>query len=243
MTMQSGIDLKGMGQILAGFDFQETPYFAVYQGRDLKFQCLENNSEVARDILAQNLAVLETNQNTSPFKIVFYYDLDKAGKLAKANEKGSNTFRVCEPMGTGGQMVAGAGGGHVAALMQEVRELKEVVQQRFEQEEEEEESPTAHQGIGGVVGALLQNPEVQSALIGRVLSFLDQILPPATPKQVGAIAGIGEAVSGSNPYLEAIKDLEAAGMSLEDLRKLATLARTNGPMFNLLLSQLRGMAV
>lgn len=245
--MAQGIDIRGKEDVLTQFDTFETPYFAVYQGKDLKFYHLNDDVDSARELLEANLSVLERNQTTAPFKIVFYENLNAAGKLSADNVKGSNTFRVFSPgvsynhadYGNPERIGAYNRGGNaeiISSQEKKINELEEKINTLTELLEADPE-PAQVGGIGGMLGALLENPQVQNVIVGKVLSFMDSLFPDKQQTAPAMVAGITE----ESDVQSAIRKLFDAGMTIADLQKLAGISSTNSAMFNILLQQLRSM--
>lgn len=246
--MATGIDLRGADQVLQQFDLFDTPFFAVYQGKDLKFYHDVDNVDEARELLNSNLAVLEANASTAPFKIVYYTQLNNAGKLTMDNCKGSATFRICSP---------GVGANHPMAGQLEVvgsyhnrkqSELIELLERKLDEQNEkinilleakdaeEAEDPGQVNGFQSVIGSLMANPAIQEAIIGRLINLVDKILPPPQQQHnAGALAGITD----ESDVQGALRILFDAGMTISDLQKLAAMTKTNAGLFQILLGQLR----
>ena len=244
--MATGINLRGADQVLQQFELFDTPYFAIYQGKDLQFYFDEENIDASRELLTQQLDVLTANRSTATFKAVFYTGLNDKGKLTPENIKGSTTFRVCTPGVSynhpeyGNPELIGSytdrrGG---ARVMDEQAQKIEELEQKIDLllEEKNDSQPETIGGFQGVIGAVLSNPQVQQILIGRLLGLLDKILPEqqaAGPKPT--IAGI----SDETEVQTAIRTLFEAGMTIDDLIKLSNIPKNNPALFSILLTQLR----
>lgn len=245
--MATGIDLRGKDQVLQQFDLFDTPFFAVYQGKDLKFYHDVDNIDEAKELLSQNLDVLEFNASTAPFKIVYYTQLNNAGKLTQDNTKGSATFRVCSPgvapnnpnygeLSMVGSYQRKRENEMIELLQQKIDEQNEKIALLIEAQEAEKEEPETVSGVQGVIGALMANPVLQEAIIGRLLNLVDKILPaPGGQSNTAAIAG----VTDESDVQSAIRTLFDAGMTIADLQKLADLSKSNPALFKMLLGQLR----
>jgi len=98
--------------------------------------------------------------------------------------------------------------------------------------EEVEEKPA---GINGIIDTLLQNEQIQIAMIGAVTSFLGKYMPQNKPM---ALAGIPE--EQDEKIIGAIAILKQHNANLgDDLMKLADMAQNNNGQFNFLISMLR----
>jgi len=247
--MATGINLRGADELMKQFELFDTPYFAIYQGKDLQFYYDDENIDGARELLTQQLDVLTANRSTATFKAVFYTGLNDKGKLTPENIKGTTTFRVCSPGVSynhpefGNPELIGSypeRRGNVR-LMDEQAQKIEALEQKIdllleEKESEQNEQPQSVGGFQGVIGAVLANPQVQQILIGRLLTLLDKILPeqqPAGPKPT--IAGITD----ESEVQAAIRQLFEAGMTIDDLIKLSNIPKNNPGLFSILLTQLR----
>lgn len=253
--MANGIDIRGAAQVLEQFDLFDTPFFAVYQGKDLKFQHLEDNIDEARNLLRQNLEVLENNGSVAPFKIVYYYNLSASEKLVPENIKGSNTFRVCSPGVSTNHPDYGNPDrintnfyaskiGNAKLIDEQAAKILELEERLNAMDAEAEAEPAAVGGFNGIINGLLASPEIQQAIIGRLLNFVDTILPAnnntmQTQQQSSgaAIAGVSE----TNVFHDSITVLENNGMTLNDFVKLANIAQTKPDYFKMLLQSLRTM--
>lgn len=245
--MANGIDLRGKDEVLAQFEVFDTPYFSVYQGKDLKFYHDQDNLDDARELLSSNLEILERNQSTAPFKIVYYTQLNNSGKLTADNCKGSGTFRVMSPGVSynnpnfgNPEIISGypARGAHLELLkkqQEEIQELKEKLDLIIESQTEDNEPQDAMGGFNGVIGALLNNPAIQNVIVGKLISLVDKILPEQKEVPAARVAGITD----ESEVQGALRDLFAAGMTIADLQKLADMSKTNAALFQILLGQLR----
>lgn len=254
--MANGIDIRGAEQVLEQFELFDTPFFAVFQGKDLKFQHLEDNIDEARNLLRQNLEVLERNGSVAPFKIVYYYNLSANEKLVPENIKGSNTFRVISPGVSTNHPDYGnperfntnffaSKIGNAKIIDEQAAKIIELEERLNAMEAEAvEEQPQAVGGLNGIINGLLQNEQIQQAIIGRLLNFVDTILPNKSNAMNTANNASGASIAGideTNALHDALSQLEAAGMTLNDFVKLATIAKEKQSYFQMLLQSLRTM--
>lgn len=243
--MATGIDLRGADQVLKQFELFNCPFYAVYQGKDLKFYHDSEDIDSAKELLEQSLAVLDYNQSTAVFKIVFYTQLNKDEKLTAENIKGSNTFRVVSPGVSynnpnfgNPELIGSYQNKRESAIVlqtqsEKIEQLENKIDLLLEAKDDIEEPQSAVGSFQNVIGSLLSNPTIQEALIGRILNFVDTILPEK--KQPVQIAGVMD----ESEVQTALRILFEAGMSIADLQKLANISTNNKPLFTILLSQLR----
>lgn len=236
--MPLGIDLRGLDNLLASFDLHEQPYYAVTIGKDLKFTNIKEGEEGGRALLESWLNVFESNGGSSPLKITYYSQLDEKGELSKKYETGSNTFKLGESFENYDRAKVGYYPRTndlqkiVEKQSEEIEELK-----RLMEEEEEEGEPETVGGFSGILSGLLNNPEIQSVLIGRIMGLLDKVLPPVNNVPGVAIAGVGDEEEKINAALNVLFN---SGMTANDIEKLAGIAQSNKAYFNTLLQMLRG---
>lgn len=242
--MATGINLRGADELMKQFELFDTPYFAIYQGKDLQFYYDNDNIDGARELLQQQLDVLSHNRSTATFKAVFYTDLNDKGKLTPDNIKGTTTFRVCSPgVSYNHPEFIGSYGDRRGntrlrdeqdQLIEELKEKVETLEARLNDEQDNE--PQAVGGIQGFIGAFLNNEQVQAALLPRLFGLIDQILPAPKPAaQPAAINGIAD----ETEVQAAIRRLFEAGMNIDDLIKLSNIPKNNPALFSILLTQLR----
>lgn len=244
--MANGIDLRGGDQVLNSYELFDTPFYAIYQGKTLKFYHDENDIDSGRELLQKQIEALQQGQSTAVFEIVYYTELNSAGKLVKENIKGSNTFRIVTP---------GVGYNHpefgnpaligsyeakrqsnqlIEQQAKKIEELEEKIDLLLEQKEIEEDQETESvNGFQQIIGTVLSNPQIQSVLVGKLMNLVDTILPDKKPNV--QIAGVLD----ETEVQAALRQLFDAGMTIADLQKLAEMSEKETSMFNFLLTQLR----
>lgn len=249
-------DYREIQAVLDAFDRNDTALFAVYQGKDLKFDSIElaEDPETARQYLNDNLEAIRRYGNTQTFKIVFYRRLSEKGTLTPENVKGSNTFKVVEPQDAGMLSYWQLKNGERMPPQptQELSEIKEMLLAQQSQinallQEPDEENNNSVNGsagfnIMGLVNQLISHPEIQQAIAGRITGLINTIIPDPSGKlmpmqQTTQLAGTSE-----DQQVQIINDclqrLFTAGLTLDDLQKLADMTKDQAN-FNFLLSLLR----
>lgn len=246
--MANGIDLRGGDQVLNSYELFDTPFYAIYQGKTLKFYHDENDIDSGRELLQKQIDALQQGQSTAVFEIVYYTELNSAGKLVKENIKGSNTFRICTPGVSynhpefGNPALVGSyeskrqGNQLIEMQAKKIEELEGKLDFILAQkaiEEEEAEEVGAVGSFQQIIGTVLSNPAVQNVLVNKLMNFVDTILPDK--KQNVQIAGVLD----ETDVQSALRKLFDAGMTIADLQKLAEMSEKETGMFNFLLTQLR----
>lgn len=243
-------DFRNIEALLSQFDVMATPYIEVYEGKQKKFDFIEDDLDGARNFLSQQLEAIKFFGNTALFRIAFYREATEKGKLLPENLKGSNTFKLMEYEEAANvpywkQKAIGA-----ANSNPEFEELKQMllaqqsqINALLEDPDEIEEAAESVGAYGGLLGALtplLQNPEVQQVIAGKIIGFINKILPDNQNNNVmenkANLAGLTE--NDAQRINNALAVLLSAGMSANDFEKLAALA--NDPtQFQFYLSMLR----
>jgi hypothetical protein len=261
--MSNGIDLKGVSEVLAQFDFRETPFFYVYQGKDLKFFNAEDDIEAARNMLDVTLKTLEKNGSTAPFKIVWYGKLNTdKDEVDKNSMLGSNTFRVV-PVGMGMQKYWALQNGDISAEQvamsgynggnygnAKIMEVLTGIDSRLtamenplsvdDDDDEQPEPETNQSKLLGALAGIVSHPDVQQLLANKLIGLLNLIPSGA------AVGGSQSFNNNSQPNNGNMNDINtnlqilfSAGMTENDIAKLANIAQTNPAQFSMLLNMLR----
>jgi hypothetical protein len=264
--MSSGIDLKGVEQVMAQYDHRETPFFQVYSGKDLKFQQLNDDLEAARAILETHLNQIQQNGSTAPFKIVFFKSVDpEKERVIKDSEMGSNTFRLNQP-GMGMQQYYAIQNGDVSpgemagyrnnGSNQKIIELLTAMDSRLTAIEqpleadpsdgEDEDEPDNTKKILGALSGVISHPRVQELLAEKLIGLLNMI-PGAstggTVQQATHIQQPTKPIQMDQTDIErvnaALGTLLSAGMTVNDFEKMASIAQTNPQMLSMFLNMLK----
>ena len=248
-------DFREIDALLKQYDVMDTPYYTVYQCKDYKFDWMEDDLEGGKDYLAKQLEAIKYFGNTSQFKICFYRKLTDKGTFNIENIKGSNTFKVISEDDPERGTYWAKKNGMDNPEIRQLRELVEAQQSQInalltasDQEEEEEDKGV----LGGLLNGLtpiLQNQQVQQVIAGKIIGFIEKILPDTknlTMQSLGALHGttqpsvpIEESEEVQQQKLnDALIKLFSAGVTVNDLVKLSEMA-DNPTQFNFLLSMLR----
>lgn len=249
-------DLREKEAVLTQYDAMGTPFFEVWEGKQKKFEWTDNDLDGGRGFLEQQLDAIYHYGSTALFTIKYYKKLTDKETFAVENLKGSNTFKLVE---TGSpnltpywkqQQMGGVGG------KSEVEELKEMLAGMQSQinalthpieDEDEEEEPEKLSGIGAIIGMVkpvLDQPEVQQAIAGKIVDFLDKLFPnkpnsgfmnqqQPQQQQLQTITE-GEAARIN----KSIADLINSGVTASDFEKLAIMMQ-DPAQANFLLTMLR----
>lgn len=254
-----GIDLKGVDQVVNAFASMNTPFFAIYSGKELRRFNVDDDIEKATNMLEEYLRILAENGTVAPYKIEYFADA-KNGKLSKEDLIGSNSFRLNPPGGTLAgyyDRENGYGMQRQSPMMDKLDRLGETIEGRMNEfdsrlkameEEGPETEPKAPEGIAGMVGAIMQDEQVKSVFMGAVAGFLQKFLDGVNAKgmnagNTAAAPALNGAAMPNGTEMErlqyAIQCMVNAGMTVEDFEKLASIAVNDVQKFNFYIQMLR----
>lgn len=252
-------EFRGPDASLSGFDMQldhnETPYFSVWAGKDLRFYGKESDLAAARAHFEQILQVLHQGGSTQIYTCKFHEKLNKTGKIDNTLPViGSFTFRLFDSFGdasqgqrwhqvapAGEQQAAGAAGG-AAALMMKMQER--MIQRMFDQLEAADQAAVA--GPGDDYDEKKQfildiaNSEMGSGLIGLLRDFLPKPKYNRGMQQQAAQPGAHIAGIDDDALMENIARLRAKDPEFDaNLAMLAHLAENMPFMYNKAIKKLK----
>ena len=220
---------------------QDTPYYSVWDGRNLRFSYRGDSIEEGAKLLRQNLTMAEEQQSSGVLILKLHQELSKGQYLNERSPYSSSMPFRCISVENDALAVYNLSG--MGALGRIDERLKKL-----------EGGESKEGGIMGMLGGLLENPQVgpilAQAAVGAVFGIVNKVLPGVfpTPGGVGHVpAPQGPAIAGipGEPVKDwdwAIEVLEKADPQLEsDLIKLAELSQKNPSMFDFLIKNLRSM--
>lgn len=246
-----GIDLKGLDQVIDTYVYRGIPNYQVMSGKDLKFYYAGNNIDEGREVLMNNLKVVQDNGSTAVYKII-YFDGESDGKLNKSEIVGSNSFRLLMP-DEEKEMYRSRMAGVGSSQLDQIKQLLETLIQQsaglesriaaleaFDEEEDEPEEKKEG-GIAGLLSGILEDPQIKSIVVNGIVDLVKKVKPgnaiedrPVPSAAVGNISA--EDVEKMN---QAILILMDKGMTADDLTKLANIAKDDPITFTFLLNKLR----
>lgn len=232
--MASSIDFKGPQSIMAAYDMHAEKYgkvyYAVYQGRELKFTYTNGNIDEGADTLKKNLQFLQQSGTKAVFTIRFY-DNAKNNKITNADAYiGSFTFQVNEDtwMQPYQQQQQPYQIGNAAnnELLEEIKSMRLEMQQLRDNAVGNVEPPLEER-----IKSWLQIPLVEDIIrgVGKVMNI--PIADPVYDESVNSLAGVDitqdQINDQANKASAAFKRLIVVDPNIGDhLLKLATLAET-----------------
>jgi hypothetical protein len=224
----------------------KTPYYSIWNGRQKIFQWREDDKEGGLDMLESTLTQAEENGMDEILSIRLHPALDANGYINEKVYDYDMTFNLMpdrKNVPSGYVSNSHAYRENVQAKTDKLLEKIDLLlqnQQRLndritslEAEEDEEAEDT---GLTGVIKGVLQNPTQLQAITGLLGGLFGRNAAMASPG--ATLAGAPNEDQGK--ALEALERLRKYDDKIgEDLIRLAVIAETNTPIFNMLIQQLR----
>lgn len=241
----NNLDRRGIDSILEGFNtFSEySPFFSVWQGKNLKFQSTDEDLQRGQDLLLSNLEALRQAGSDAIFTIRFHKTTDKDGFVTdKTPYVGSFNFKVAEA-----QQMGQLAGTETSSFHSIFSKLDQILQQQNEiqsrvaalEEYEEEEEDTKTNETMKLISGVANHPIGQMVIEKIVGALMPKIAAQPNQQTVG-LAGVPD--DEDLKIDEAIERLKAVDDQLgNDLLKLAAIAETQKGTFDFLIKQLRTM--
>lgn len=229
--------ITGADAVLQWFEANaDKPYFSVWRGRDILFSNNENDFEVAKKKLYDNIVAGEQNDVTEELQLRLHNApakgyIDNSSKYHSSIYFTPTEYEKLQPA----PMYYKNDNHTNNAILEKLNGIESRIAaiEMDEEFEEVEEKPT---GINGIIQTLLNNEQIQMAMIGAATHLLSKFMP--SQKTVNGIAGIPE--EQDEKIMGAIAVLKQHDPLLgDDLLKLAEMAENNNNQFNFLLSMLR----
>jgi len=215
----------------------ETPFYSVWKGTDLLYQNNTNDMEIAAEKLYNNTIAAEQNGFNDVLMLKLHPIIEKNGYVTKKTDViGSCTFRPAElvpyqPLQLYNQQAANSND----LILQKLNGIESRLN-NLEEEEIEEEEPQK-KGLGAIFENLLQNEQVQAAILGIAGNFINKIMPQNNDKTLALGAITDEQQHKIDTAINILKQHdECLG---DDLMRLADMAINNNGQFKFLLSMLR----
>jgi regulator of replication initiation timing len=198
-------DRVGVQDVMQGYDaYSDFPFFALFQGKEVKFVYTDDDADKGRRLLQDNLDVLARNGSTALFTLRFYTDTDRKGAITISTPySGSFSFKVTQPvtfeLNKPGAIMPANNDQFLAFLISERDQLKLQVQELQEENEElkdllaetddKDTEPKKDLGIIGMIGeAGNQFPWMQDLIKEGFTILKHKFAKPQA--HAGAMAGI-----------------------------------------------------
>ena len=228
--------------IVDAFRNKRIPYFAVVSGSQIihKNQTIAD-VDVAADELETFLSMLNEGSN-AVYTLRIFEEIPKGGIKDKTPADYGLNFRLnIEGMLPEPSRIAYLRNrdDYDKQLMSRLDAIEAKIN-GVDDEEEAEEEP-AKNGMIGVINGLIQNPQIQQAIVSRLIGFIDKILPPVQNQNF--MSNVAPAINGiaedQQKLDEALTILRKHCPNLEDkLLALANLAEAEPAQFQMLIKML-----
>ena len=212
--------VTGTGGIMDWFDRNATsPYYSVWVNRkQLLFSWNDDDMEAGRSKLESDLYAIEQNGVNDLLIIKLHPKKDKAGYITdKTPIYGSLVCRPSELEKVNYDMQRMSGVGYNSKMenvLERVLETQNAILTKLSADELEEEDEEEDKGV---LGNILQSPQVQTLLMAGISKFLG-IAGTDNDAMAASIAGIDDA--SENEAITILNNLMNKGVTIEHLRKL-----------------------
>ena len=230
IAMAYVIDRVGYDSVLNGFDLHEKSVYSVWQGKTLKFYCISDDLDDAKNKLAENLNGIH-NSSTAMYEIRFYETNPEKGITNATPYCGSFTFKMNNGIGNElGQVRLEPYGD--ASLTAYLRKENDVFKKRLD----ELESSLKLDGVGDidlpeptmfdkVIGLINDNPKLQDSVVSILSGIAGSIFGSQVVKSItnqAAIAGIeiDPNLGPQEKFLAVIDALTNASTEAEHISKV-----------------------
>lgn len=201
--MGAPVEFRDKETLIEAWKLHTSPYYGIFQGKELKFTNEDEDMTQAEDLLDKNLSYLQQAGTSAIYTLRVY---PKAPVTAKADYKGSMTFRLSDfdimPIGNGrGQAgenvyvinqgakspaVAGTSSSTDAKLdkLIELITLQMQMQQQQEEEDYDEEPQEPEETEEErIQRKIMQWTQIGSALVPQIKDLFSVILPWGSKSQ------------------------------------------------------------
>ena len=212
--------VTGTSGIMDWFDRNATsPYYSVWVNRkQLLFSFNDDDMEAGRSKLENDLYAIEQNNNNDLLIIKLHPKKDKAGYITdKTPIYGSLVCRASElekPMYGMQPMGAIGYNSKMENVLERVLETQNAILTKLNAEELEEEYEEEDKGM---LGNILQSPQMQTLLMAGISKFLG-IAGTNNEAMAAGLAGIED--GQENEAIIILNSLMSKGVSIDHLRKL-----------------------
>lgn len=197
-------------------DNAEQPYYSVWRGRNLSFSWNNDDLEAGRAKLQNDINFAEQNNVSEVLTIKLHPRKDKGFITDKTPTYASLDFRpaALETQAMYGVPVQGNN-----YQMDRILEKLNTLESRISANEAMGEVEDYDDAPQSPINAMLNNPDVQHALVSGILGLLGGLVAPSN---TSAIAGVVE--DGNDEAIMLLDQLMSKGVTVDHLRKLAQMS-------------------
>jgi len=207
----------GTVKVMDWFDRNATsPYYSVHEivsptKKELLFSNNDDSMDNARNILEENISAFEQNGVNTLYALVLHPKKDKTGYITpNTPHHAMLKFRAAEEQAiiTGIQQPRES-----SYAMMQLLDKMNAIESRLSAQEAMEELESEEQQQESPLMGMLNNPELQQALISGIVGMMSGLF---APKPIAGIAGIPEDFE----VMEIVKSLMTKGVTIDHLKKL-----------------------
>jgi len=208
----------GVNALMEWFDdHAEQPYYSVWRGRNLSFSWNNDDMEAGRLKLLNDISFAEHNNVSEVLTLKLHNKKDKSGYITSSTPTyGSLDFRPSpmEQQSYGVSVPNAANSYAMEKILDKLNVLESKIAgyESMEDDFEEEEKPLSP------INAMLNNPEIQQALVSGVMGMIGSFL--GNSGTVKSLAGADD----QNEAIELLNVLMNKGVTVDHLRKLSEMS-------------------
>jgi hypothetical protein len=230
----AAVQFYGIRAVLDAYENRQAAPFVLWWGSQLLIKYEGKDLEEGKQVLGDYLRSIMTPDSVATYKLTVYDKLSKEGLNSRTPYDGSFNFKLHDP---------GYATPYQSAANSQVQRLEAMIEELREELNQREAQPEKPAGIMGVVSGLLENPQVQQAIVSRVIGFVDQLLgvPQVPVPQIARVGAVDETNAARQAQLlhEAWEALITHDPQIgEHLKKLAALALSDPQKFQSLVQMI-----
>jgi hypothetical protein len=168
MAIGKSVQFRGISNVVKAYVNMDVPRWGLFQGNQFLMKYDGNEVSEGKQLLEDYLEALDLRSADGNTYTLCIYD-NPAGKINSATKyDGSFNFRLVDNFDDHAQSrMSGVYEQRIKGLEDKITELTT--------EPEDEPEPSAMQNLWGAVGKILEHPQVQQALAGKILTLIDGV--------------------------------------------------------------------
>lgn len=184
----SAVQFRGTESTVNAYGLNKTPAWALKNGNQLLFSYAGVSMDEGADELREFLELLEKGGSEAKYTLCVY-ELKTGEKiLSNTPYYRSFNFSLFDPT-TSPSPYYQARNGMVTKVDERMAVMEKQMAFLIEKMTEEQEEPKQVSGIGAMLNGLMEIPEFQQAIVGRVIGLFDKIIPMGKKEIPGRVAG------------------------------------------------------
>ena len=244
MAFSKAVQFRGIKNVVKAYENKKVPAWALFQGSQFLEKYEGSETDEGAQLLKDYLSALDQRSNDMNTYTLCVYEDPAGGKINSATKfDASFNFRLVDTIED--HLQSKVGGLYEERLAGIEKTLTDTCRAR------EPEPPSVKEQMYAALGKLLEHPQIQQVIVGKVLMLVDSLGETVgsifkRPNQVGAIGTVATTnevntdVQTENARLqEAVNILVTVDGKLgTNLLKLAQIAKADPKKYELLISML-----